>query len=426
MREDLLHYLWKNVLYDSADLKTTKGLKIQIIKHGESNSDAGPDFFNAKIKIAETIWAGNIEIHQNSSDWKRHGHHENSLYDSVILHVVFQNDADVFRTNGTEIPTLILPFNKSLYSIYQDLIPLKKQILVCKDKLTTIDSFLLIMWFERMLIERLEQKTDLVDSVLIETSSNWEGTFYRLLARSFGFNVNSQAFEMLSRSLPIQILAKHKDSVFQLEALLFGQAGMLDNDCDDEYFKSLKKEYLFLKSKFTLVSMSSSSWKFLRMRPANFPTIRIAQLAQLIHHSTSLLSKVIESENINSLKSLFNIDVSTYWLTHFSFGKDSHFSEKHLGETAVQSILINAVIPVLFLYGKINNNDQISDKALLFLEQMPFENNEITRNWSDSNVECTTAARSQALIHLYKNYCVLGKCLHCAIGDRLLRMSIQK
>jgi hypothetical protein len=426
MREDLLHYVWKNVLYNSADLKTTEGLPIEIIKHGDLNTDAGPDFFNAKIKIAETVWAGNVEFHLRSSDWKRHGHHNNPAYDSVILHIVSDYDMDVFRTNSTVVPTLVLHFDSNLIETYDEFLSKKAFAVVCKNKLSTIDSFYINMWLERMLIERLEQKTEIVGNVLNETSSNWEGTFYRLLARSLGFNVNAQAFEMLSRSLPMAVLAKHKNSVFQLEALLFGQSGMLDDNCDDDYFQSLKNEYLFLKVKFSLIEMSASSWKYMRMRPANFPTIRIAQLAQLIHHSTSLLSKVKACENVDSLKLLFDVDVSIYWLTHYSFGKSSNFSVKHFGETAIQSIIINAIIPVLFLYGKINADDQLSDKAFLFLEQLPFENNEITRNWTDTDITCTNAARSQALIHLYKNYCLAGKCLHCSIGDKLLRKSLQK
>jgi hypothetical protein len=307
MKEELLHYLWKSVLYDSAELQTTEGIPLQILKHGETNVDAGPDFFNAKVKIGETLWAGNVEIHVRSSDWIRHGHHENQLYDSVILHVVYQNDVAVKRTNGTIIPTLVLPIDISITDTYNSFLMNKNQVVVCKDSFSTIDSFSVAMWLERMLIERLEQKTERVGEYLQETTTDWEDTFYRLLARSFGFNVNAQAFEQLSRLLPQQVLAKHKSSVFQLEALLFGVAGMLDTDCEDDYFLSLKKEFLFLQAKYSLTTLPFSSWKFMRMRPANFPTIRIAQIAQLIHHSSALFSKVIESEKIESLLSFFNV-----------------------------------------------------------------------------------------------------------------------
>jgi len=425
MREELLQYIWKNVLYDSQNLMTSDGMPVQIIKHGDRNTDAGPDFFNAKIKIGETLWAGNVEIHRRSSDWKRHLHNQNHLYDSVILHVVYEHDMEITRTNGTVIPTLELSCDQNLMKIYDELLSRKTQIVVCKNQLTAIDPFHIGMWLERMLIERLEQKTEKVGTVLSSTADNWEVSFNRLLVRSFGFNVNAQAFELLSASLPMSVMAKHKDSVFQLEAMLFGQAGMLDDDCVDEYFLFLKKEYQFLKAKYSLSTMPASLWKYMRMRPANFPTIRIAQLAQLIYHSNSLLSKVIECKNVDSIKGLFDVEVSVYWLTHFSFGKASNFSTKHLGETAVRSILINAVIPVLFLYGKHNSNETISNKALQFLEQLPFENNEITRNWTETGIECNNAARSQALIHLYKNYCVEGKCLQCAIGDGLMRNMIR-
>lgn len=423
MKEELLHFIWKNVLYNSHDLRTTDGLAVSVIKHGDRNSNAGPDFFNAKIQIGETVWAGNVEIHLRSSDWKRHGHHLDTLYDSVILHVVQFADEVVTRTNETIIPTFVLDFDNGYVDSFDRLFTPNTSI-PCKSKLFTIESIILQMWFNRMLIERLEYKTEMVSDVFHDTTSNWEGTLYRLLFRSFGFNVNAQAFEILSGSLPMLVIAKHKDSVFQIEALLFGQAGMLEIDCSDEYFISLQNEYLFLKSKYDLHAMHSHSWKYMRMRPANFPTIRLAQLAQLIHHSTALLSKVIECENVISLKKLFDVDVSVYWLTHFSFGKSSNYSAKHLGETAIQSILINAIIPVLFHYGKINANDELSDKALLFLEQLPFEDNEITRHWCDTGIDSNNAARSQALIHLFKNYCIAGNCLRCAIGDKLLRLSL--
>jgi len=423
MKEDLLHFIWKNVLYNSSDLHTTDGLAVSVIKHGDRNSNAGPDFFNAKIQIGETVWAGNVEIHTRSSDWKRHGHHFDTVYDSVILHVVQLADDVIARTNETIIPTLVLDFDKRLLETF-DGIFVKNNSISCAPKLSSIESIILQMWFDRMLIERLEYKTAMVSDVLNNTTSNWEGTFYRLLFRSFGFNVNAQAFETLSVSLPLSVIAKHTDSVFQIEALLFGQAGMLEIDCSDEYFISLQSEYHFLKSKYDLQAMNSHSWKFMRMRPANFPTIRLAQLAQLMFHSSALLSKVIECENVVSLKKLFDVEVSVYWLTHYSFGKSSNFSAKHLGETAIQSILINAIIPVLFHYGKINANEDLCDKALLFLEHLPFESNEITRQWCTTGIDCDNAARSQALIHLYKNYCVAGNCLRCAIGDKLLRLSL--
>jgi hypothetical protein len=421
MKEELLHYIWKNALYNPQDLMTTDNQTLYIIKHGDVNNDSGPDFFNAHIKINETVWAGNVEIHLRSSDWKRHGHTGNKVYDSVILHVVLENDEEITRTNGTVIPTLLLPVESNLLAAYELLRSTKKVLPVCKTKLNTINIFFITIWLERMLIERLENKIERVETVLTQTSTHWECTFYRLLSRSIGLNVNAHAFEILSGILPLQVLSKHKDSVFQLEALLFGQAGMLDDDCDDNYYVSLKKEYIFLKGKYSLSSMPVATWKFMRMRPANFPTIRLAQMAQLIHHSSKLLSKLIEAENINSITTLFDVEVSVYWLTHFSFGKPSNFSKKHIGDTAIQSIIINAIIPVLYLYGKSNANEQLSDKALRFLEQLPFENNEITRNWNNSVIDCSNAARSQALIHLYKNYCVPGNCLCCTIGDKLLR-----
>lgn len=419
-KEDFLHYLWKYSLFEKGNLETTDGQKVEVIVHGEYNTDSGPDFTNARIKLNDTLWAGNIEIHQRSSDWIRHGHQTDKAYDSVILHVVENDDAPIVRTCGTPVPALALRFNNLLLDNYEHLLRSKRWI-YCEDTFDTVPSIVVNMWIERLVVERLESKTHLIVKLLEESKNDWHTAFYQLLARSFGTNVNADAFEMLAKSLPHSVLAKHKNDVTQIEALLFGQSGLLEMAEDDEYVKGLKNEYAFLKGKYKLEPIPSSSWKFMRLRPMNFPTVRIAQFARLIHVSTGLLSKVIEAGTADEVKQLFNIDVSEYWLTHYSFGKTSTHKQKHLGHSAVETILINTVVPFMFYYGKMNGQEDLQEKALQVLGSIPFEQNQITGRWVGRVPDCENASRSQALIHLEKNYCAHGKCLQCAIGNSIVR-----
>jgi len=420
MTEEFLHYIWKYSLFEKDNLYADTGDKIEILTPGEHNTNAGPDFFNSTIRIDNIRWAGNVEIHINSSDWIKHNHRNDKSYDNVILHAVLNNDRMVKRTNGEPIPTVELRFNRSVYNVYSKLISSELWI-PCQNEIGKIDEFTLNCWLNVLSIERLETKTRAVYSTLEMTRNDWEETFYIHLARNFGLNVNSLPFEMLAKSLPVKYLLKHKNSLTQIEALLFGQAGFLnDNFNDDDYYRKLKNEYKFLHRKFQLNPLDHNIWRFLRLRPRNFPTIRIAQFAALIYNSTGLFSKIIGCESISQLKQYFNIETSVYWNNHYIFGKESEEKTKYLGKYAFQIIVINTIVPVLFAYGKYNGKENLKERALNFLTEIPAENNSIIRKWAKLGVISKSAFYSQALLQLKNKYCCFKECLKCKIGSKII------
>jgi hypothetical protein len=419
--EEFLQYIWENRLFIAQKLKTTEGEQLEILNQGKRNTDSGPDFFNAKIKIGETIWAGNIEIHKNASDWRKHKHHNDKAYDNVILHVIETNDEQVLRSNGELIPGLLLNYPKQLKINYQNLLDAKTWI-ACQQQFHKIDPIVLQLGFNRLMIERLENKTQEILSRLKQNNNDWNETFYQMLARMFGFKVNAIPFELLAKSLPIQILAKHKNNLFQLEALLFGNSGLLNYQLlGDDYYLQLREEYSFLYKKYGFKPIEGHLWKFLRLRPVNFPTLRISQMAALIHQSQGLFSKIIETENMDELKQLFRVKASVYWNEHYNFNKKSkNKTSKELGETAANILIINVVIPFLFVYGEIQNKPNLKNRALKFLEQLPAENNSIITKWEDLGIHPRSAFESQALLQLKNYYCETKKCLNCHIGVKLV------
>ncbi len=421
MNEFFLHHLWKLKLFNFRDLQTTESESVEIIKTGLHNSDAGPDFFNAQVKIGDTLWAGNVEIHLKSSDWKKHEHEKDDAYNNVILHVVFEDDEPVKRKDGSLIPALELKgrFDERLWKNYTELLQSRKWI-PCEHRISEVDEWTLNNWLDRLLTERLEIKTERIFSSLQMNGNNWEESFYQHLAKNFGFMINADPFERLAQSLPLAFLSKHKDHLNQLEAMLFGQAGMLENELNDEYAKELQKEYAFLKNKFKLEPIPLHQWKFLRLRPVNFPTIRLAQFAQLVHQSSHLFSKILECENLQWMERYFEVEVSDYWHTHFVFDKISGCQRKHLGESAIQNILINTIVPFLFAYGRSRNSDIHEERAIRFLEEIPSENNSIITNWNQLGIESGSAYCSQALLQLKNVYCSEKKCLTCSIGNKII------
>lgn len=421
MKESILHYVWQNKLFTSHDLITTDGEQVEIIDVGRINTDAGPDFFNAKIRISDTIWAGNIEIHTCSSDWDRHNHQSDKAYDSIILHVVSSVDTDIYRADGTRIPQLELKFPTRLETNYEQLIGEQKWI-PCAAKINLIPAIFIQSWKNALLAERLEQKINAIEVLLTESNQHWEEAFYVTLARSFGFGTNSQAFESLAKSLPLSVLGKHKDQLFQLEALLFGQAGLLNLDVYDEYAAGLKKEYDFLCSKYELTQIDKSHWKLLRLRPDNFPHVRIAQFAALVHSSTKLFSKIVENPDIDYLQKLFDCETSAYWNTHYLFANNSVLQIKKLGKLSVNGILINTVVPFLFCYASQKKNEDLKGKILQLLERIPAERNSIISNWKSLDMKVENAFDSQALLQLKKQYCDEKKCLRCRIGHKVLTL----
>lgn len=424
MTEEFLHHIWKFRLFDQLELKTTKGEIIEIQKPGEHNFDAGPDFFNGKIKVGETLWAGNVEVHVNSSDWKRHMHQKDKAYDNIILHVVNNADTVLHRSSGEEIPTIEIKdrIHKKLYQNYLDFRSSNDWI-PCEKQISSVPIFLLNSTFDKLLLERLERKSQLILNSLKLNNNNWEETFYQSLARNFGFKTNAEPFELMAKSIPSIVLGKHKNSLLQIEALLFGQAGMLFEHFSDKYPQQLQNEYAFLKQKFKLHPLEKHLWKYLRLRPINFPSIRIAQFANLIFNSTHLFSQILELENASDLKKMMNVSVSEYWESHFMLDRSSSKKPKHLGEESINNIIINTIVPFLFIYGKQKDDEKYILKALLFLEQTAGESNAIVRKWEELGVPVKTAHSTQALLQLKNEYCNHKKCLNCSIGNYLLKNS---
>ena len=419
MNEEFLSFIWKYRLY-KADNLNLEGEQIEIIYPGELNIDSGPDFFNAKIKIGDTLWVGNAEVHSKASDWNRHNHDQNAAYDNVILHITEQNDMPVFTSKGRQVPAIEMIFEKKYLHIYNELM-LKQKWIPCADSINSVDSIILSSWLSKMGIERLETRTNHILDNLTHTTNDWDEAFYRQLARNFGFHVNSQPFDSLAMATPYKIIKKHSHNLIQLEALLFGQAGLLfDDHNQDEYYVKLKEEYEFLRSKYYLHPIDTHIWKFMRLRPGNFPTIRIAQFAQILHHNSTLCSIILDTENLNSLLQLFAVDVSEYWQAHYTFGNVSHPVRKLLGLESAKAIIINTVVPLYFLYGKKMGLPQYQDKALLFLEQIEAETNSTITQWKNLNIIPKNAFDSQALLQLRNEYCDKKRCLKCGIGAKII------
>lgn len=423
MTEDFLHYLWINQLFFKENLKSTQGEELEIIHPGVANSDAGPDFFNARIKIGNTLWVGNAEIHINSSDWIKHKHQSDKAYENVILHVVAHYDIPVTRESGEEIATLKLVFDERLYMNYIKLVSANGWI-PCQDRLRDMEKLFLNNWLDRLSAERLEIKSEEIVKTLEANQNDWEETLYYFIGRSFGFRLNSDPFGLLTKSVPLKILLKHSENLHQIEAFLFGQAGFLDSGEGDEYYMKLKKEYSFLKKKYSLKSLEKHLWKFLRLRPSNFPTIRIAQFSALIFKHHTLFSRITEIKSLNELRDLFNVIPYEYWLSHYQFNKKSIIRQKKLGKQAVDSLIINAVVPVLFTYGRMVSGDAHKDSAQEILQGLPPEVNSIITRWKKNQILPENAMDSQALLHLKSHYCDKRKCLKCAIGNKILLKAI--
>jgi hypothetical protein len=422
-KEEFLCFIWQFRLFNGAKLSTTLGEQLEIVHCGFPNSHAGPDFYDVKVKVGSTTWVGNVEVHIKSSDWQIHGHHVNKAYDNVVLHVVLVDDSPVFRVDGTLIPTLVLKdlYPQTLIDRYKSLMT-TKQSFPCESQIRSVDKIVVNSWLSRVVVERYESKYVEVCAILKQNKGDWDATLYFLLARSFGFKVNTAPFEMLARSLNHQLLNKYKDNPVQIEALIFGQAGFLSGEFTERYPAQLKSEYEFLRKKFNLVPMEVSVWKFLRMRPGSFPTKRLAQFAGLMIKSQHLFSKILEAENLQAIKSEFkHLEIHSYWTTHYHFGATSVVSKTQLGALSIENLIINTVCLILFCYGKSLDSPVYMDQAFSILEQLQGENNSIVNRYSDCGIKIETAFVSQALLELNKSYCARKKCLNCGIGIKILR-----
>ncbi|MFY7734330.1 MAG: DUF2851 family protein [Bacteroidia bacterium] len=421
MKEDLLHFIWQSKILLKQNLLLSDKNPIEIISVGTLNHDAGPDFFNAKIKIDNEILVGNIEIHIKASDWLNHKHTGDKKYENVILHVVYENDKPIFDQHNIPLLTLELKnyLDPELLNKYQILKQQKNEI-PCKTIFNLPNEFKLNHWLHRLVFERLENKCGRIETLLKANNNNWEQTFYVLTAQYFGQKTNEQAFEWLAKNLPLQIIAKHKDKLSQIEALVLGTAGFFDKELKDDYLKFLQKEYFYLQKKYDLVSIDKSIWKFGKMRPGNFPTIRLMQFAALLYQSSHLFSKILAVETIKDLQSLYQL--KHIHLIHLSELSNHDFDaiKTDLGKSAINTIIINTVVPIVFLYGKLRFDESKCDKAVAWLEQIIPEKNSIIEFWETLNIKPQNAAQSQALLQLKNEYCANKKCLNCEIGFHIL------
>lgn len=424
MNEELLHHIWKFKLFDLKDLFTTNSQRVEILKAGDHNLDSGPDFFNARVWIGGMLWAGNVEIHTNASDWQKHFHQNDKAYDNVILHVVYNADVEIKRRSGELIPTVELKSRIPKRVIYNYLnFRESKTWIPCEKQIGTVPSLIWQNTIDKMVLERLERKSLFIERKLNLNKNDWEETFYQLLARNFGFNKNAEPFELLAKSLPLQILSKHKTSRLQIEALLFGQAGMLEVHMNDRYALALQNEYAFLRHKYRLQPLDLHLWKFLRLRPVNFPGIRIAQFAQLIDRSSAMFSTMLAAEEKEKLEEMLDTSVSDYWETHYIFDKASAKRSKKLGAAAINNLIVNTVVPFLFVYGKHKGEEKYVERALRFLEQTAPEFNSVISGWQELKLPVANAYASQALLQLKNEYCTHKKCLVCNIGNYLIKNS---
>ncbi|MDH7913152.1 DUF2851 family protein [Winogradskyella sp. SYSU M77433] len=421
MQEDFLHYIWKHKAFDTSELKTSKNEVVEILQLGQHNRNAGPDFFNAQLIIDGQLWAGNVEIHIKASDWYVHHHETDKAYDNVILHVVWEDDSEIFRKDNTAIPTLELRrfIDLDLLNNYQKLIKSNTWI-NCESSFSEVDDFLLSNWLERLYIERLERKSDDIFDLLKTSNNDWEAVLFKMLTKNFGLKVNGESFFSLSNSFDFTIVRKLQSEVSDLEALFYGQADLLsEDDVQDIYYQDLQKRYQFLKQKFKLNNQGVLPLHFFRLRPPNFPTIRLSQLANLYHSHSSLFSEVISVKSIEDLYTLFKIETSDFWKTHYTFTKSSKQTKKVLTKSFIDLLIINTVIPIKFSYAK-SQGKSIDDDLFQLIKQIKIEKNSIVSKFLDLKPLEKHALNSQALLQLKLNYCDKNKCLQCAVGNSLI------
>ncbi len=428
--EQLLHYCWKHKRFPLHPLTTTTGQAVEVIDPGLHNRNAGPDFFNAKIKIDGTLWVGNVEIHERSSDWYAHGHDHDARYDNVVLHVSGMVDAEVTTAAGHRLPQLQLSVPDNVRDHYEQLLRTDSYP-PCYTIIPQLSRLMIHAWMSALQTERLEQKTEAIVKRVALCDGSWEAAYFVTLARNYGFGINGDAFEQWALNIPLLAVDHHRDDLFQVEAIFMGQAGLLDaaavpqrhqqEALADDYFIRLSNEYRYLAHKFGLKPIDHHLWRFLRLRPQNFPHIRIAQLANLYHQRRAGLSKLLECQDVKAAGELLRSTVTPYWETHYGFGTASDKNGKRLSPFSLNLLVINTVVPMLFAYGRHLHDDRLCDRALDFLQQLKAENNHIVRLWQECGLQVDNAGDSQALIQLKNAYCDRRDCLRCRIGYEYLR-----
>lgn len=420
--EELLHFTWQHQFFNREDLQTESGEALFIIRPGNLNTHSGPDFFNGQIRIGSIIWVGNIEIHLKSSDWYAHHHQNDTAYSKVILHVVWEHDREVFQENGNPIPVLVLKgrVRKKLIENYNRL-QKQKSWIPCEKEIKDVDQLAKIQMLDRMMIDRLERKAKRIEQLLSMHKNDWEAVFYQLTARYFGFKVNALPFELLAVNTPYSLFRKYLHQEIALNALLYGQAGFLEKDIKDEYHQLLKREYVHLKRLHHLVPMEQSLWKFMRMRPSNFPTIRISQFINLFRQNSRIFDSLRSCSSLQEINQLLNIQANSYWDSHYQFGKkSSKQSKKLLGNNARDSLIINMLVPLLFTWLKFHGREK-PEKAIELLFQLKAENNQVIRKWKNTGLAIQSAHDSQAALQLKEEFCDIKKCLNCSIGNAILK-----
>lgn len=421
MQEDVLHYIWKHKAFDSALLKTTKGEDIDIVQLGQHNDNAGPDFFNAQLRISGQLWAGNVEIHIKSSDWYVHHHEMDKAYDNVILHVVWEHDTEIYRKDNSEIPTLELKdyVDKSLMDNYQRLM-LSRSYINCEMHFPEVDQFLLNNWLDRLYIERLERKSEVIQQLLKASNNDWEAVLFKMLLKNFGLKINGDAFLSLANSIDFSVVRKLQNNVLDLEALLFGQSNLLtDTNIMDNYYIDLRHRYGYLKQKYNLNSDGVLPIKFFRLRPPNFPTVRLSQFANLYSLEQNLFSKVMDLKTVDGFYKFFNKGVTGFWMTHYTFGKTSKVSKKLMTKSFIDLLIINTLIPLKFSYAK-TFGKSIEEDVFKLVRAIKIENNSVVSKFMELKPMEKNALTSQAILQLKQNYCENNKCLQCAVGNSLI------
>lgn len=428
--EILLHYIWKHRLYPLHALTTNNGETVEVIDPGLHNTNAGPDFFNAKIKVDGMLWVGNVEIHEKASDWFLHQHDRDEAYDNVIMHVVEADDMPVVTSRGDVVRQMRMEIPDFVKNNYTTLLK-EDRFPPCHEIIHHLPKLTIHSWMSALQTERLELKTTAILQRVKKMNGSWEDAFFATMARNFGFGVNSDAFELWAKTLSLQSVAHHRDDIFQIETMFLGQAGLLDSAAiperhrkeaeADPYLAKLRREYAYMQHKFSLKTMNPTEWKFLRLRPQNFPHIRISQLANLYYNRNASLSQLVGCRNIDELKELFATRVTSYWQTHYSFGKESSRSAKQLSSQSVNVLILNTAIPTLFAYGRYKSDEKLCDLAFDLLEQLKAESNSIIRLWEECGLEINTAADSQAIVQLKKMYCDRRDCLRCRFGYEFIK-----
>ena len=421
MKEDFLHYIWKFKKFDVSNLKTYNGETISIINSGQYTQLAGPDFFNAQIEINNQKWAGNVEIHIYSSDWYVHNHEKDTNYDSVILHVVWEHDTEIFRKNNSEIPVLELKnlVSKEVLSSYETLMQPKSWIF-CEKQIQNTNDFTLKSWQERLFFERLERKSIPIQNLLIWTNLDWEAVLFVALAKNFGLNTNGEIFQKIAKSIPFHIIRKESFEIENLESLIFGNSGLLDAEKEDIYYKDLQFRFYYLLQKYQIEKSVIEPVQFFKHRPDNFPTIRLSQFANLYHKQQNLFSKIISVSKINEIYELFDISVSEYWQTHYQFDKESPKKRKILTKSFIDLLIINTILPIQFAYSRHLGKD-ISENLINILNEIAPENNSIIDKFNSFGIKSKNAFDTQSLLQLKNEYCNKSRCLDCSIGVELMK-----